>query len=452
MNTHIAFKLKVFNLTRFFLIFIVISFSNILGQNTPTENAKETLIQIDSIRISGNEITEEEIILRELDFKAGQKVTNSQLEFNKERIFSLGLFNKVELNVLEEKELQILEIEVFESWYIYPLPYLTIRDNRISRASYGLMLIYKNFRGRNETLTGLATFGYNPSYSLSYFNPVLISGENLTFGMSFGYTSILNRTLISKNLAGKNFEFDYLYSNLTLGYRLNLFNYLSLSPSFEYFELPPSVSSVSASKTNIDRVYSAILRYEFDNRNLKQFSDDGIFATTSFAKKGFGINNVNFNILSVDFREYRKLFGDLAAKWRGFYRHTFGKNVPFYELSVLGDFEFIRGHKYDRREGNNYILGSAEVNYPIIKSWDLSLSVPYLPTRLTSARIGIYTNIFFDTGTTYNNGEPLILKNFDSGWGFGVTMLVLPYNAFRFEYSFNEYGKGEFILESGFSF
>ncbi|MBK8946578.1 MAG: hypothetical protein IPM32_15080 [Ignavibacteriae bacterium] len=436
---------------RILLTVLFFIFTSIFAQNDEL-NSTEIFYKIDSIKISGNEITEDEIILRELDFNVGQLITQAQLNFNKERIFSLGLFNKVELNIHEENEINILEISVFESWYIYPLPYLSIRDNRISRASYGIILLYKNFRGRNETITGLATFGYNPSYSISYYNPVLISGENFTFGIGLGYTDVLNRNLISQNLNGKNFEYNYIYSNLSLGYRLNLFNNLSISPSFEYIEIPKKISNLSATNKNIDRIFSLIFKYEFDNRNLKQFSDDGLFASTFFSKKGFGINDADYNIFSVDFREYRKIFGELSAKWRGYFRHTFGEQVPFYELSVLGDFEFIRGHKFDKREGNNYLLGSLEMNYPIIKSWDFSLSLPYLPNRLTSARIGIYTNLFFDTGTTYNNGEPLTLNAFDSGWGFGLTVLVLPYNAFRFEYAFDEFGKGEFILESGFSF
>ncbi len=43
-------------------------------------------------------------------------------------------------------------------------------------------------------------------------------------------------------------------------------------------------------------------------------------------------------------------------------------------------------------------------------------------------------------------------KAYDTGWGFGFTLLILPYNAFRFEYAFNEMNEGEFIIETGFSF
>jgi len=375
------------------------------------ELSSNQIVQIDSIRITGNDITEEYIIRRELNITSGDSITSKQLKFNQERVFSLGLFNKVKISVLEEKNINILEINVQESWYIYPLPYFKLRDDRISTASYGLILLYKNFRGRNETLTGFAIFGYDPSYILSYYNPVLITGKNLTFGFNFGYTDLQNRNIISQKLNGDNFSYNYIFGSISFGYRFNLFN-----------------------------------------RNLKQFSNNGNLGVAEFIHKGFGINGISYNIFNLDLRRYQSLYNDLSIKFRGLYRHTFGETIPFYALSLLGDSEYVRGHRFNKREGNNYLLSSLEINYPLIKEWNLSFDLPLLPKSLTSARIGLYANAFFDTGTTYYNGASLKINSFDSGWGFGFTLLILPYNAIRFEYGYNENNEGEFILESGFSF
>ncbi len=434
------------------ILTIIFLFSSLFKAQEKFNQTDKKSIIVDSIRVVGNDITEDYIILRELNFFIGDTVSLTQIEFNQERVFSLGLFNKVELNIIQETELSIIEISVFESWYIYPLPFLKLRDDRISRASYGLILLYKNFRGRNETLSGLATFGYDPSYSMSYFNPMLIDGENITFGFGLGYIDVQNRNLKSLNLYGNNFDYDFIYSTISVGYRINLFNTISFSPSFQYVSFPSKVSDVSASNTSIDRTYSLNVNYEFDNRNLKQFSDAGIYSQVSYSKKGFGINNIKYSIMYAEFRGYQKIYKNLSAKMRGKFRHSYGNRIPFYDLSLLGDIDFVRGHKFNKREGNNSVLTSLEMNYPIIKEWDLSLDLPLLPKRLTSARIGLYTNLFVDGGTTYNNGEALTLRSFDSGWGFGFTLLILPYNAIRFEYAFDEIGKGEFLIESGFSF
>lgn len=409
-------------------------------------------IKINSIKILGNRTTEEHIILRELDFKVDDIVSQSQLAYNQERVFSLGIFSKVKFDLNKINQNTDLVIRIEESWYIYPFPYLVLRENSLKRSSYGMGVLYKNFRGRNETLWALVTFGYDPTYLLSYYNPVLVQGSNFTFGFELGYTDLDNRNIASEILNGSHFSYNYIYGSFSIGYRLNQFNQISHTSKYEYLNMPETVTELSASGSNIDRIFSMALAYELDNRNLKQFSNDGTYASVILNHKGFGINDILYNVFTADIRKYNMVYGDFAAKWRGLFRSTFGKSIPFYALSLLGDQEYIRGHRFSKREGNNYFLTSLEFNYPIIKATDLQFDLPLLPKSLTAARIGLYANLFFDTGETFNNGETPNIKNLDSGWGFGITLLVLPYNAIRFEYAFNESNESEFIIETGFSF
>jgi outer membrane protein assembly factor BamA len=434
------------------ILLISLFLSGVCFANNIDEADTTKSITISSIQILGNDTTEEHIILRELDFTVGDLVSQYQLAYNQERVFSLGIFNKVKFELENTPAKTDLKIRIEESWYIYPLPYLTLRENSFKRSSYGLGVLYKNFRGRNETLWGLITFGYDPTYMLYYYNPVLITGSNLTFGLQLGYTDLENRNISSEKVYGGHFSYNYIYGSLSFGYRLNQFNQIQHTSTYEYIDMPHALANLSASGTNIDRIFSMGILYEFDNRNLKQFSNDGLFGTFNIMHKGFGINDISYNVMTLDARKYNVLIGDLAAKWRGLFRSTFGSSIPFYALSLLGDQEYIRGHRFKKREGNNYFLTSAELNYPIIKEWNLSLDLPLLPKNLTSARIGLYGNFFFDTGATFNNGETPKISELDSGWGFGITLLILPYNAIRFEYAFNELVEGEFILQTGFSF
>ncbi len=433
------------------LILLLLTNINFAQQSLITIGKTDS-IRVDSISITGNNVTEKFVILRELTFKEGDIVTGKTLDYNRERVFSLGLFNKVKLNIIDRIKFTELNIDVSESWYIYPLPFLTLRDNTIKRASYGIILLYKNFRGRNETIKGVATFGYNPTFALSYFNPVLHTGSNFMLGFNLIYSKIQNRNLLLESNLDDDFNYKIISTDISLGYRFDLYNKIIAISSYEYYQVPKAIAELTATKTNIDRTLALGLLYSIDTRNLKQFSDNGIYGEAFISHKGFGINNISYNIFSVDFRHYKMLFGNLSGKWRFLYRHAFGSTIPFYKLSLLGDRLNIRGHKFQRREGHNVLLTSFELNYPIIKEWNLSLDLPLLPKQLTSARIALYTNAFLDGGVTYNNNEPLALNRFDSGYGFGLTLLILPYNAFRFEYAFDEYGNGQFIMESGFSF
>ena len=78
--------------------------------------------------------------------------------------------------------------------------------------------------------------------------------------------------------------------------------------------------------------------------------------------------------------------------------------------------------------------------------------VPVVPKSLLSYRIGLYTEIFGDAGGTQLRHHKLTFNDFQSGYGLGLTFLILPYNLVRFEYALNELGRGEFIFDLGLSF
>ena len=123
-------------------------------------------VRVNSIYIIGNEKTEKEIILRELDF-----VTNYSydwetflgiLKADQQKIFNLRLFNEVEITPLRTspEEVEVL-IAVKERWYILPSVIFELADRNFaewwtnqerdwSRVNYGLKINHANVGGRNE--------------------------------------------------------------------------------------------------------------------------------------------------------------------------------------------------------------------------------------------------------------------------------------------------------------
>ncbi|PKL81550.1 MAG: hypothetical protein CVV24_14660, partial [Ignavibacteriae bacterium HGW-Ignavibacteriae-3] len=108
MNKYIFSKIWYF----FFVIAFLSSCNSIvLGGNIDSlKLADNEAVRIDSIRISGNDITEEFIILRELTFQIGDTVSGKTLKYNRERVYSLRLFNHVEFIIHNELDFNILEI------------------------------------------------------------------------------------------------------------------------------------------------------------------------------------------------------------------------------------------------------------------------------------------------------------------------------------------------------
>ena len=185
---------------------------------------------------------------------------------------------------------------------------------------------------------------------------------------------------------------------------------------------------------------------------MKKFENEGSYLYFLYKYNGIADRVIDVSEIKMDYREYFFIIENLSMKYRLYLRHSFGAFNPFYNKSLLGFYEYIRGHKNDEREGDNAVSTSVEFAYPIIKEWEFSIKLPFLPQKLTSTNISVFLTAFTDAGTTFNNHYRFDINDFYSGYGFGINLLFLPQTAYRFEYAFNEYKKGEFIFGTGFSF
>lgn len=409
-------------------------------------------IIVDSILIFGNNTTEEFIITRELTFSKGDTLDQAKAFYNRERIYSLGIFNQVYVipEIIDDKNL--VKIIVEEGWYIYPIPFVDIKEDDFDKITYGIFFRWKNFRGRNEDLTASAAFGYDPAFFINYYNPNLIGNENFFLRFNTGFATITNKSPIAEELYGQSFEQDFVVAQITFGKRFGLFNRLAFSVGYNNIETPFYIPGVNASDDRIDNLLIAGLGYQHDTRDLAQFPKNGIYSNIDFSVKGFGIDNVSYAVGYLDFREYRKVFERLISKWRIASRMTFG-DAPHYDESILGLQDKIRGHYFDKYEADDYYLGSLELYYPIIEEIDLDLTfIPIIPDQLLSYRLGFFLQVFAETGLAKNKSEPFMINNLVSGYGIGISFLFLPYQVFRAEVGIDEYQNVEFIIGLGISF
>jgi outer membrane protein assembly factor BamA len=407
---------------------------------------------IDSIIIKGNDQTEDFIILRELTVAPGDTLNPVLAEYNRERVYSLNIFNAVKLRPFELNGINFLLISIEESWYIYPLPFITLKDRDWSKISYGVAVKIANFRGRNETLRGRLALGYDPSLTFSYANPNLSRNLDLFSNFEIGLSNVNNRSETAEELAGEDFEHKFYFAKLTFGKRFGLFHRFAFTVGYDYIETPFYIEGVSASNERIDRTVILGASYNYDTRDLRQYASNGLFAFASFELKGMGINDIKYRIAYIDYREYRPVIGSLVLKWRFASRFTNGK-VPFYDYSYIGLGQRIRGHWEEQQEGNDLFIGSIEMNYWILNDYRLNLYwIPLLPNSLLSYRVGLVWELFVDTGTTRLNGEPLALNQLSTGYGTGVSILLLPYFTMRIEYAVNEQFEGQWIFDINASF
>jgi outer membrane protein assembly factor BamA len=435
-----------------FIVFISI-LKTFAQENDSTVIVGNYTVKIDTIVIRGNNITEDFVILRELTFKQGDTLTYKQAFYNKDRIYSLDIFNQVKIFPVSYQNKIIAVIDVVESWYIWPIPFAELKNGDWNKISYGIDLAIKNFRGMHETVRIKAGLGYDPSLTLDYIIPVLNYNQNIYLDTKLSYNDVQNVSIIAQQKYGAVFDQKMINAQITVGKRISLFHNITVTAGYNYIETPLYFSGIDASNQRIDRVLYCGAGYAYDTRDLAQFPSNGIYSSLSVLMKGLGLNDINYQVYNLDFREYRPLFWDIFGKWRFTSRLTSGKTIPYYDYSVLGYQERIRGHLHDVLEGNDYYLTSLEFFHPLIKDKNINLDfIPVVPKQFLSYRVALYTEIFGDAGAVKQRDQSLSIRNFDSGFGFGFTLLVLPYEILRMELAFDEKFNSELVIDLGISF
>ncbi len=424
---------------------------NLILYSISAQDLNTEKIQIDSISISGNYKTLTSVIKRELSFSKGDFVDSSILNYNRERIFSLGLFNRVVLTVVNKKQKNILKIIVKESWYIFALPVIETIGKSFSKAQYGLFILHKNFSGRNDKFFLKTAIGYDPYFLLAYSNPYIGKDGSYYYSISAKHQKKNNQSLLAKKLAEKEFVYKINSINFSFGKRISNYSMIISGIGFTNLSADFYKPLITISTKGKDNFLNVGLSYVYDSRDLIQSAETGFYFNIQYLKLGL-IGSLNSNVIDMDVRNYLPLYKSIYIKNRLYVKTVFGKQIPYYQHAILGIGDFVRGHQNDIREGLAFILSSNEINIPIIKEWDLKFKLPLLPENLTEVRIGINVFCFFDTGSTFNNYKEIRKKNFYNGYGLGLQLLILPHNAWHFEYSFNEFGKGEITIGTGFSF
>lgn len=406
--------------------------------------------KVDTIAIYGNKTTLDYVILRELSFKIGDTVNDSILNFNKERVYSLGLFTKVDFVPIEFDSVNILNIIVEEAWYIWPQLFLYKKNNTSNKYSYGLRTKILNFRGKNELIDITNQFGYDKGFQLIYFTPYFLSMRD--YGLYFKFSTLSTYNL-SEEYKKLNYDTNFTLNNLIFGtavtYRYDIFNSYQFGIFYNKYNINKDL------KNNIikDKFYNInfAFSYIYDTRDLKQLPQQGnyhrFFYNTYFNDDGSLYNSIKF-----DLRNYGNLFDDFSYKIRSLFGILRGKNINFTNHLYIGLDDKIRGYTSSILEGYNLLLLQCEIRHPLHDESYLDLNFKYLPKSLGKYRYQTFIQFFIDYGKTTFKFDELLKKSSQMGFGVSLNFLFLPYDALRIEYAFNKYKKGEFIIEGGFSF
>jgi len=458
---------------------------DISGKNSPHDSLPSKVI-IRKITLTGNKITKERIIKRELLVKENDTIAVQDLSLalqqSRKNLINTSLFNFVTIDSIpvEGSTDQIdLNFEFIERWYIWPVPIFEFADRNFnewlskkdwSRLNYGLFLTWNNFRGRREKLIVYARFGYDQKYELSYQKPYINKKQTWGLGVAGGFSQnheiaynsfdTLVDPPIGNNEVYFKSEIQYprrkYYAYAETYYRKGIHNINLLK--FGYTNL---LVSDSVLVFNRDYTFESYTRNQFlgfyyqfrsDYRDYKQYPLNGYYFDAELDKKGLGFFTdpvVNTLSIKANFRKYFQIKGrlyfasGLTGKISPFW------DQPYYYLSGMGyGRDFIRGYEYYVIDGQHFGLLKNNLKFVLVPTRVKSFN--FIPTdKFSKLYYAIYLNLFADFGYVVDNRKNVynpLANEINLGYGIGLDFVTYYDFVVRLEYSFNKMGESGFFI------
>lgn len=430
---------------------------------------------IHNILISGNDITHESVILRELIFSTGDTVLKMQLipalQRSKENLLNLALFNFVHIDIKHWGNNQIdIAISVTERWYIWPVPILEYADRNFStfiqnrdwdKINYGAWLKWSNFRGRNELLTGKVRLGYVKEYALSYSKPNL--GKKQTHGVSAGFN--MNHQNEINIATANNKPVEYRPLDIPAQIRINAYtkytyrrkHYTSHSLRFEYYDYLVSDSVAIVNSNYLGggdtrrNFFMLSYLFNYDIRDSKVYPLEGFNVKIRAEQIGLGI------VPDFEYTTFRLtgilMFHQKIANRLYFYNATKGrysseKIIPHFLNRGLGYHEYLSGYEPYVIDGTDYVISKYNLKIQLVKP--STYTIPFIGMeQFNKIHYAVYFNMFADAGfvnSDFPNPTNTMVNTWQFSAGAGIDLVTYYDQVFRIDYVINRYGEHGFFF------
>jgi len=410
---------------------------------------------VKNIVISGNDVTDNNVILREMSLKEGEPFTMKKYTDDLSRLNNLRLFSKVDILPIPISQNEVLlNVDVKERWYLYPLPSAGIDEGEWRKLWVSLNLRWDNFRGKDESVNLNVRFFYNPSVRFSYNVPWIGDNMHLFTNFSIGYSKMRNESLLilgkqngEPTIGYYDTNFDYINFNtgITIGRYFNRNFSVFTNVAYTYLRTLEYFPGSTANPDGKDQFLSVGGGIQWDSRNNREFATLGYYMRTTFTRNGFNESLVDFNRFSFAGQGYvpvffsKDYFITLASSLNT--NLAVGYDIPVYSHQYLGySSNYVRGWWGLAYEGEDLLTSFNEIRIPIITpSFIKANKVPIvqdLPiVKKMEFRYGLYGTVFFDAGAVFNHGEYIFKQHYQYGTGVGLNFIAPFGYIFRTEFA-----------------
>lgn len=450
------------------------SLSVLTAQQLPSDSTE--LLRLGRIIVSGNHVTQQRIIERELTLKPGDTIRQYQLgtalKSDRRRLYNLRLFNDIDITPLltGDGNLDLL-VEVQERWYTYPVPIFELSDRNfnewwqnyrhdLSRVNYGLRLFQYNFRGRNETLRFTARFGFSKRIDLYYNIPNLTRNQKSGLLLEFIWArpnNLAYRTTdhVLTFLRDDQSLRKHLDANVTYTYRPSFYETHSFAVGYKATSVADTIFTLNPAYLDgrtSQRYPSLSYLFVSEHRDVIAYPLRGYQITAGISHAGLGVNKyINLATISASFAGHKAWTDNLFFSWYSTLSMTTPQRQPYNLYQAIGlRRQYLRGYEIYVIEGPLYSLNKATIKTRLFHR-ELESGLPFEQFR--KLPLSVYLKVFADGGVVENypsyseaglnqrlTGKPL------AGYGFGVDVVGYYDSVFRIEYTFtNQATRGVFL-------
>lgn len=364
---------------------------------------KGKLVYFEDINISGNHMTRDKVIRRELKSFEGELFSAENLRYGVRSLQRLDYFSDVKVNTAmgSDDSKMALDIEVAEK----DTGAFSVGVGAGTQEVFGsISLTERNLFGHGQSLGARANVGTkNQMYSLTFVEPWLFDIP------------------LAASVEAYNWEYEYdTYDRSSFGLSVD-FSY----PIFDYTRAGFGYNFEIAKINNIDddasysiwrdkgrHTKSSLNTFiRWDSRDNTFDASSGFIHSLSMEFAGLG-GNVGFVKGIAESGWYFPIFGRFTGMLHGKMggiTSSLGKTVPDYEKFYLGGMNSLRGFETEdlaprdrmgyEMGGEKYVQFNAEVKFPLLKDQ------------------GVSGAIFFDAGQVY---EKLSDWSTDNGFRYSA--------------------------------
>ncbi|MBN1385316.1 MAG: outer membrane protein assembly factor BamA [Elusimicrobia bacterium] len=404
--------------------------------NIKVDIKENNIVYIGQIYIDGNTKTKEYVIKRELLVKEGDVFAVGKIRRSQEKLFNLGFFKDVRVDLEETKEPDTADLAIEVEEDKTGMVSLGAGYSSVDKVVGTIQVTELNLFGRGQKLNLTYEFGSRrQNYQIGFTEPYLF-GRNLLFGVDvFNTTSW--RSYSGDSTAYKERRRG---GNIRVGKPLSEIHTLNFTYAYEevkVYDIDDSfMYEIENSKDVASSLTSSIVR---DTR-------DNVFDTTRGSQQVFSVKvaggpfggNTHFYKPTFKVSKFIPTFWKfvLGLQSRVSYVKEFApsEETPIYERYFLGGADTVRGYDFGEigpsEKGKILFVSNLEYKFPIVKE---------------KSRTILSAAIFADIGGSWKGKDDITAKigsaekQMKTGAGFGIRIRPMPVLPIRIDwgYGFN---------------